>query len=198
MTPKQILEDQIKREKKGESEKNMRNLSEEEKESKLKGKKERKEKLVGKRENERKGEENLLVAKKSDIKQALFSQQNLLVLVYKEAMLNTNDLTSTLPSVVLTLLQEYEDIFPNEIPPGLPPIRGIEHQIDFIPGASLPNCPTYRTNLEEAKEIQKQVQELMDKGYVRESLSPCAVPVLLVPKKDGTWRMCIDLEQLTI
>jgi hypothetical protein len=50
----------------------------------------------------------------------------------------------------------------------------------------------YRTNLEEIKEIQCQVQELLDKGYVRESLSPCAVPVILVPKKDGSWRMCAD------
>ncbi|KAL0313327.1 UNVERIFIED_CONTAM: Retrovirus-related Pol polyprotein from transposon gypsy [Sesamum radiatum] len=75
---------------------------------------------------------------------------------------------------------------------GLPPIRGIEHQIDFMPGASLPNRPAYRTNPEESKEIQRQIQEWMTKGYVRESLSPCAVPVLLVPKKDGTWRMCVD------
>ena len=42
------------------------------------------------------------------------------------------------------------------------------------------------------KEIQRQVQKLLDKGYVRESLSPCVVPVILVPKKDGTWRMCVD------
>ena len=75
---------------------------------------------------------------------------------------------------------------------GLPPIRGIEHQIDLIPGASLPNRAPYRTNPEETKEIQRQVQELLDKGYVHESLSPCAVPVILVPKKDGTWRMCVD------
>ncbi|KAL0284018.1 UNVERIFIED_CONTAM: Transposon Ty3-G Gag-Pol polyprotein [Sesamum radiatum] len=59
-------------------------------------------------------------------------------------------------------------------------------------GASLPNRPAYRTNLEESKEIQRQIQEWMTKAYVRESLSPCAVPVLLVPKKDGTWRMCVD------
>ena len=65
-------------------------------------------------------------------------------------------------------------------PPNLPPIRGIEHQIDLIPGASLPNRAPYRTNLEETKEIQRQVQELLDKGYVRESLSPCAVPVMCV------------------
>ncbi|KAK8669782.1 hypothetical protein V6N13_104551 [Hibiscus sabdariffa] len=48
------------------------------------------------------------------------------------------------------------------------------------------------SNPEETKEIQRQVEELMKKGYVHESLSPCAVPVLLVPKKDGSWRMCID------
>jgi hypothetical protein len=56
----------------------------------------------------------------------------------------------------------------------------------------LPNRAPYRTNPEETKEIQCQVQELLDKGYVRESLSPCAVLVILVPKKDGSWRMCVD------
>jgi hypothetical protein len=56
----------------------------------------------------------------------------------------------------------------------------------------LPNHAPYRTNPEETKEIQRQVQELLDKGYVRESLGPCAVPVILVPKKDGSWRMCVD------
>ena len=78
------------------------------------------------------------------------------------------------------------------MPPGLPPIRGIEHQIDLIPGASLPNRAPYRTNPEETKEIMRQVQELLDKGYIRESLSPCAVPIILVPKKDGTSHMCVD------
>ncbi|WVZ93661.1 LOW QUALITY PROTEIN: hypothetical protein U9M48_039626, partial [Paspalum notatum var. saurae] len=47
------------------------------------------------------------------------------------------------------------------------------------------------TNPEETKEIQRQVQELLDKIYMRESLSPCAAPVILVPKKDGSWRMCV-------
>jgi hypothetical protein len=42
------------------------------------------------------------------------------------------------------------------------------------------------------KEIQQQVQELLDNGYVRESLSPYVVPVILVPKKNGTWCMCVD------
>ncbi|KAK1594300.1 hypothetical protein QYE76_017694 [Lolium multiflorum] len=89
-------------------------------------------------------------------------------------------------------MTEFGDVFPDEVPAGLPPLRGIEHQIDLIPGASLPNRAPYRTNPEETKEIQKQVQALLDKGYIRISLSPCAVPVILVPKKDGTWRMCVD------
>ncbi|XP_021770479.1 uncharacterized protein LOC110734626 [Chenopodium quinoa] len=90
------------------------------------------------------------------------------------------------------LVKAYEDVFPNELPLGLPPIRGIEHQIDLIPGAPLPNKPPYRCNPMETKELQKQIEELIQMGYVRESMSPCAVPTLLVPKKDGTWRMCID------
>jgi hypothetical protein len=71
-------------------------------------------------------------------------------------------------------------------------MRGIEHQIDLIPGTTLPNRAAYRTNPEETKKIQRQVQDLLDRRYVCESLSPCAVAVLLVPKKDGTWRMCVD------
>jgi hypothetical protein len=93
---------------------------------------------------------------------------------------------------VADILPEYADVFPSEVPAGLPPLRGIEHQIDLIPGASLPNRAPYRSNPEETKEIQCQVQELLDKGYARASLSLCAVPVILVPKKDGSWRMCVD------
>jgi len=77
-------------------------------------------------------------------------------------------------------------------PKGLPPLRGIEHQIDFVPDTSLPNRLAYRTNPTEAKEIQQQVVDLIAKGWVQDSMSPCAMPVILVPKKDGTWRMCTD------
>jgi hypothetical protein len=49
------------------------------------------------------------------------------------------------------------DVFPQDVPPRLPPIRGIEHQIDLIPGASLPNRAPYRTNPEETKDIQRQI-----------------------------------------
>jgi hypothetical protein len=82
------------------------------------------------------------------------------------------------------------------VPSGLPLVSRIEHQIDFVLGTTIPNRPTYRSNPEETKELQRQVEELMAKGHVRESMSPCVVPVLLVPKKDGTWRMCVDFRAI--
>nr|XP_027100914.1 uncharacterized protein LOC113720153 [Coffea arabica] len=58
--------------------------------------------------------------------------------------------------------------------------------------STVTNKPAYRMGPEETKELQRQVDGLLGKGWVKESLSPCAVPVVLVPKKDGTWRMCTD------
>jgi hypothetical protein len=60
----------------------------------------------------------------------------------------------------------------------------------------LPNRVAYWTNPEETKEIQRQVQELLDHGYVQESLTPCIVPVILVPKKNGIWHMCVDCRDI--
>ncbi|XP_017629802.1 uncharacterized protein LOC108472753 [Gossypium arboreum] len=78
---------------------------------------------------------------------------------------------------------DFQDVFPEETPSGLPPLCGIEHQIDFVPKDVILNRPVYRSNLEETKKLQRQIKELVDKGYIRESLSPCAVPALFVPKK---------------
>src|SRR5215212_7229359 len=113
------------------------------------------------------------------------------VLICKGLSSETNDLTN-IPSSLLSLLKEFQDVFPDELPHGLPPLRGIEHRIDLIPGAPLPNRAAYRTNPKDTKEIQRQIQDLLTKGYVREILSPCAVPVILVPKPDETQRMCMD------
>ena len=71
----------------------------------------------------------------------------------KETRFNTNELDKFLPSALVSMLQEYEDMFPNNVPNGLPPIREREHQIDFVPCATIPNRPTYRSNLEEIKEL---------------------------------------------
>jgi hypothetical protein len=59
-------------------------------------------------------------------------------------------------------------VFLNDVSSGLPSIRGIEHQIDFVPGATIPNRPAYRSNPDETMELQRQVEELMAKGHERE------------------------------
>jgi hypothetical protein len=122
----------------------------------------------------------------------------MIFLVYKESYLNLDETDQSFPSLAVSLLQEFNDVFLEEMPSGLSPIRGIEHQIDFIPRVVSSNRPAYRSNSEETKELQRQVKDLLSKEYVRESMSPYAIPVLLVPKKDGPWRMCIDCKGANI
>ena len=93
---------------------------------------------------------------------------------------------------MIPLLKEFSEVVPNKIPHGLPPMRDMQHCIDLVPGSMLPNKPAYRLNPKVHKELQRQVEELIERGLARESMSPCAVPALLVPRKDGFWRMCID------
>jgi len=133
--------------------------------------------------------ENILTIK--SLNQVLNDEQPLCLLLCKGTLTCTATFLElkSLPLKIENILKEFEDIFPKEGPIGLPPFRGIEHQIDLVLGASLPNRPAYMTNPQETKEIESQVQELLEKGWVQKSLSPCAVPVLLVTKKDGKWRM---------
>eukprot|EP00253_Pinus_taeda_P009984 PITA_09984 len=95
----------------------------------------------------------------------------------------------------IPVIQEFTDVFPEEIP-RLPPKRNIDFTIELVPGAAPVSRAPYRMSVPELTELKMQLQELLDKNYIRPSVSPWEAPVLFVKKKDGTFRMCIDYRQL--
>jgi hypothetical protein len=107
------------------------------------------------------------------------------ILVRKPRIVLTSTRGDDLPEEIQELLEEFADIVVDELPRSLPPIRSVSHHIDLIPGASFPNKAAYRLTPQENEEVKRKVQDLSEKGLVRESLSPCAVPTVLSPKKDG-------------
>nr|GEY35501.1 hypothetical protein [Tanacetum cinerariifolium] len=90
---------------------------------------------------------------------------------------------------------KFPDVFPEDLP-GLPPPRQVEFEIEFVPGAAAVARAPYRLAPSEMKELAKQLQELLDKGFIRPSSSPWGAPVLFVKMKDGSFRMCIDYREL--
>jgi hypothetical protein len=116
--------------------------------------------------------------------------------VRKPRIFLTSKRVDDLPEEIQQLLGEFADIIVDELPRLLPPVRSVSHHIDLIPGEILPNKAAYRLTPQENEEVKRQVQDLLDKGLVRESLSPCVVPTVLSPKKDGGWRMCTDYRAL--
>ncbi|XP_048623031.1 uncharacterized protein LOC125592285 [Brassica napus] len=90
----------------------------------------------------------------------------------------------TTPPLLDDVLHKFSDVFPDELPSDLPPLRDIQHHIDLVPNAVLPNRPHYHMIPQEHDELRRQVEELLAKGHVKESLSSAAVPALLIPKKD--------------
>jgi hypothetical protein len=96
-----------------------------------------------------------MLATKSDLVVSTNVDVSFHALVHRLVLFSLEDITTSLPHAITNLLQEFKDVFPTEIFTGLPPLRGIEHQIDLIPGASLPNRAAYRTNSDEMKEIQR-------------------------------------------
>lgn len=93
------------------------------------------------------------------------------------------------------VLEEFPDVFPQEIP-GLPPPREIDFSIELLPGSAPVSKVPYRMSIPELTELKIQLQELLEKGYIRPSVSPWGAPVLFVKKKDGTLRLCIDYRHL--
>eukprot|EP00253_Pinus_taeda_P032987 PITA_32987 len=95
----------------------------------------------------------------------------------------------------IPVIREFADVFPEEIP-RLPPKRNIDFTIELVPGAAPVSRAPYRMSVPELTELKMELQELLDKNYIRPSVSPWGAPVLFVKKKDGTLRMCIDYRQL--
>ena len=95
----------------------------------------------------------------------------------------------------IPVVKEFPDVFPVELP-GLPPVREIEFTIDLMPGTTPISKAPYRMAPLELRELKIQLQELLDKGLIRPSVSPWGAPVLFVKKKDGSMRLCIDYREL--
>ena len=94
------------------------------------------------------------------------------------------------------IIQEYKDVFPEKLPKGVPPSREVEHAIETDPDAAPPSRAPYRLGPKEIEELEEQIRDLLEQGYIRPSCSPYGAPILFVPKKDGRWRMCIDYRLL--
>lgn len=94
------------------------------------------------------------------------------------------------------LVKLFADLFPDDLPPGLPPQRGRDYTIDLEPGHS-PPCPhVYRLAPDELDELRSTLQTLVDKKFIQPSTSPFGAPILFVKKKDGSKRMVIDYRAL--
>jgi hypothetical protein len=91
----------------------------------------------------------------------------------------------------IRIVLEFPDVFPEELP-SLPPERKVVSAIELIPCTAPISKRVYRVSGPELVELKKQIDELLEKGYIRPSTSPWAAPVLFVEKKDGTKMMCID------
>jgi hypothetical protein len=112
-------------------------------------------------------------------------------------VLNQLDVASTMD---VKTVSEFLDVFPKELP-GMPPDREIEFVIELVPDTAPIFKRPYRMAPNQLVELKEQLQELLDKGYIRSSASPWGAPVIGVPKKDGTQRMCVDycsLNEVTI
>ncbi|MCI11448.1 RNA-directed DNA polymerase (Reverse transcriptase) [Trifolium medium] len=90
---------------------------------------------------------------------------------------------------------KFPDVFPDDVS-DVPPEREVEFTIDMVPGTSPISMAPYRMSASELKELKKQLEDLLEKKFIRPSVSPWGAPVLLVKKKDGSMRLCVDYRQL--
>ena len=93
------------------------------------------------------------------------------------------------------VVRDFPDVFPDDLP-SLPPEREMDFPIDLVPRTASISLPPYRMAPAELKELKTQLQELVDRGFIRPIISPWGALVLFGKKKDDTWRLCIDYRQL--
>ncbi|GKU98441.1 hypothetical protein SLEP1_g11449 [Rubroshorea leprosula] len=106
---------------------------------------------------------------------------------------DASSVTSRLEDI--PVVREFPDVLPEDLP-GLPPDREVEFAIDLVPGTGpIPKTP-YRMAPAKLKELKIQLGELLEKGFIRSSVSPWGAPMLFVKKKDGSMRLCIDYREL--
>jgi hypothetical protein len=141
---------------------------------------------------------NLSLVNAGQMKRLVNDSKNFVLLMIKPKDDIENEVfqgcDAKLKSDLYEVVNQYDEMFKE--PKGLPPKRGIQHEIQLQQDCPLPNIGMYRMSVMENAEIKKQIQELLDKGVIVPSTSPCGSPIMLVPKKDDTWRMCVDFRAL--
>nr|XP_029154554.1 uncharacterized protein LOC114927773 [Arachis hypogaea] len=106
------------------------------------------------------------------------------------------DVDAEVPSLdQVPIVREFPDVFPDELP-GMPPDREVEFSIELAPGVQPVSIPPYRMAPTELRELKVQLEDMLEKGFIRPSTSPWGALVLFVKKKDGTMRLCMDYRQL--
>ncbi|GBG41849.1 hypothetical protein CBR_g75153, partial [Chara braunii] len=113
--------------------------------------------------------------------------------VYVRPVTEGQEKDSSTDPTIAKLLEEFQDL--TESPTGVVP-RPIQHRIEIEPGSRTPKGAVYRMSPRELEELRKQLDKLLEKGWITPSSSPFGAPVLFVPKKEGELRMCIDYRGL--
>jgi hypothetical protein len=116
-----------------------------------------------------------------------------LYLPFKDGTDSCAYVTIISPLDEIPLVCEYSDVFPDELP-GMPPDRDVEFVIEHQPGTAPISKRPYHMPPKELAELKTQLQELLDKGYIRPSSSPWGCPALFVKKKDGSLRLCVTIK----
>jgi hypothetical protein len=93
------------------------------------------------------------------------------------------------------VVNEFPNVFPKELP-GMPPDRDIEFVIELKSGTAPIYKTSFRMTTPELAELTEHIRELVEKGFIRPSSSPWGAPMIFVPKKHGTKRLCVDYRAL--